>query len=88
MILLFCDVIIISERENALQFKLGVHYTIYMSNDINKIDKEELDRIEEELLEEEVRKREEEMKVEGKSVFELQKLKNKRSKKKKIDESQ
>lgn len=50
-----------------------------MSDKFDKIDQEELDRIEEELLEEEARRQEEEMKVEGKSVFELERLKKKKS---------
>lgn len=47
-----------------------------MANENNKIDQEELDRLEDELLEEEARAREEKMKVEGKSVFDLERLKN------------
>lgn len=49
-----------------------------MTDDINEIDQEELDRLEDVLLEEEARKREEKMIIEGRSVFDLQKIKNKK----------
>lgn len=48
-----------------------------MAEENNKIDQEELDRLEDELLEREAREREEKMKIEGRSVFDLQKIKNK-----------
>lgn len=59
-----------------------------MNDDYNKIDEEELERIEDKLLEEEAEREEEKMKVEGKSVFELQRLKDKKSDNHKRDEAQ
>lgn len=59
-----------------------------MTDENNKIDQEEMDRLEDELLEEEARKCEEKMKMEGKSVFELQRLKDKKSDFRKRDEAQ
>jgi hypothetical protein len=50
-----------------------------MNDNYNKIDEEELERIEEELLEEEAEREEEKMKVEGRSVFEIEKMKRERS---------
>lgn len=52
-----------------------VHYTIYMNDDYNKIDEEELERIEDELLEEEAEREEEKMKVDSRSVFEIDRIK-------------
>jgi len=46
-----------------------------MNNDYNKIDEEELERIEEELLEEEAEREEEKMKVDSRSVFEIDRIK-------------
>jgi len=53
-------------------------YTINMNDDLNKIDQEELDRLEDELLEKEAREREEKMIIEGRSIFDLQRIKNKK----------
>ncbi len=50
-----------------------------MTDNIHKINQEDLDRIEEELLEEEAAKEEEKMRIEGRSVFEIERLKRKRS---------
>ena len=50
-----------------------------MNND-NKIDQEELDRIEDELLEKEAGRREEEkMRTDGRSVFEIERMKREKS---------
>lgn len=68
----------ISKRNNALQVLLIVHYNLNMADENNKIDQEELDRLEDELLEKEARDREEKMRVEGRGVFELQRLKDKK----------
>jgi hypothetical protein len=46
-----------------------------MNDDYNKIDEEELERIEEELLEEEAEREEEKMKVDSRSVFEIDRIK-------------
>ena len=51
-----------------------------MNDDYNKIDEEELERIEDELLEEEAERQEEKMKVEGRSVFELERIKREKTK--------
>ena len=49
-----------------------------MADENNKIDQEELNRIEDELLEKEARERDKKMKVEGRGVFNLQRIKNKK----------
>lgn len=54
-----------------------------MADENNKIDQEELDRLEDELLEKEAREREEKMKVEGRGVFDLERLKNLRAEERK-----
>ena len=54
-----------------------------MTNDLDKIDQEELDRIEDELLEQEAEEREEKMIMEGRSVFDLERLKNLRTEERK-----
>ena len=46
-----------------------------MNDNYNKIDEEELERIEEELLEEETEREEEKMKVDSRSVFEIDRIK-------------
>lgn len=46
-----------------------------MNDDYNKIDEKELQRIEDELLEEEAEREEEKMKVDSRSVFEIDRIK-------------
>lgn len=46
-----------------------------MNDEYNKIDEEELERIEDELLEKEAEREEEKMKVDGRSVFEIDRIK-------------
>ena len=48
---------------------------MYMNDDYDKIDEEELQRIEDKLLEEEAEREEEKMKVDSRSVFEIDRIK-------------